>query len=79
MESVTQVYEAESSCSVGCLSVALTCCCLKVDTVNSECEKLKQANSELQRQRDNLEDEKEDVNKDKERQIKENQRWYVHD
>lgn len=46
--------------------------------VNSECEKLKQANSELQRQRDNLEDEKEDVMKDKERQIKENQRWSVY-
>lgn len=44
---------------------------------NGECDKLKQANTELQRQRDALEDEKDDVVKDKDRQVKENQRWCV--
>jgi len=47
----------------------------QIDAANAECEKLKQCNSELQRQRDGLEDEKDDVTKDKDRQIKENQRW----
>lgn len=51
-------------------------CYLQIDLVNAECDKLKQANTELQRQRDALEDEKDDVAKDKDRQIVENQRWW---
>ena len=43
--------------------------------MTAECEKLKLANAEVQRQRDAVEDEKEDERKDKERQIKENERW----
>lgn len=47
----------------------------QIDTVQAECDKLKQANTELQSKRDTLEDEKEDIVKDKDRQVKENQRW----
>ena len=47
----------------------------QIDNVTAECDKLKQANTELQSKRDSLEDEKEDVVKDKDRQVKENQRW----
>ena len=43
--------------------------------MTAECEKLKLTNTEVQRQRDAVEDEKEDERKDKERQIKENDRW----
>ena len=42
---------------------------LQIDSANAECDKLKQANTELQRQRDTLEDEKDDVVKDKDRQV----------
>lgn len=56
---------------VKCNTISLS----QIDAANAECEKLKQCNSELQRQRDGLEDEKDDVTKDKDRQIKENQRW----
>lgn len=47
----------------------------QIDCLRIECEKLQAANTELQRQRDQLEDEKEDILKDKIRQIKENERW----
>jgi hypothetical protein len=36
---------------------------------------LQSANTDLQKQRDMLEDEKDDIIKDKQRQIKENERW----
>lgn len=49
----------------------------QIEGLRIECEKLQSANTELQRQRDQLEDEKEDIIKDKLRQIKENERWLV--
>ena len=58
-----------------CCTLFFTVVTFQIDLANAECEKLKQANTELQRQRDTLEDEKEDVVKDKDRQVKENQRW----
>ena len=47
----------------------------QVETLRIECEKLQSANTELHRHRDQLEDEKDDIIKDKLRQIKENERW----
>ncbi len=49
----------------------------QIDGLTGENQKLQAVNAELQRQRDCLEDEKEDVIKDKLRQTKENERWYV--
>lgn len=49
----------------------------QVETLRIECEKLQSANTELHRHRDQLEDEKDDIIKDKLRQIKENERWYA--
>jgi DNA repair exonuclease SbcCD ATPase subunit len=49
----------------------------QAETLRIECEKLQSANAELQRHRDQLEDEKDDIIKDKLRQIKENERWFV--
>ena len=45
-----------------------------MDTLRSDCERLHQANTELQRQRDILDEEKEDLQKDRIRQVKENER-----
>ncbi len=47
----------------------------QIDSLRVECEKLQSANTDLQKQRDMLEDEKDDIIKDKQRQIKENERW----
>ena len=47
----------------------------QVDSLRVECEKLQAANSDLQRTRDRLDEEKEDILKDKLRQVKENERW----
>jgi hypothetical protein len=47
----------------------------QIESLRVECEKLQAANTDLQKQRDILEDEKEDTIKDKQRQIKENERW----
>lgn len=47
----------------------------QIDELTAEGQKLQAANTELMRQRDTLEDEKEDIGKDKERQVKENERW----
>lgn len=47
----------------------------QIENLRIECEKLQAANTELQRQRDLLEDEKDDIVKDKIRQLKENERW----
>ena len=41
----------------------------------AENSKLQAVNAEVQRQRDVLEDEKDDILKDKDRQNKENERW----
>ena len=49
----------------------------QIDSLRIECEKLQSANTDLQKQRDLLEDEKDDIIKDKQRQIKENERWYI--
>ena len=48
---------------------------LKIEVHQKEEERLRAANCELQRARDNLEDDKDDILKDKERQVKENERW----
>ena len=47
----------------------------QIDQLTIENQKLQAANAEAQRQRDVLEDEKEDVTKDKQRINKENDRW----
>ena len=47
----------------------------QIDQLTVENQKLQAANTEAQRQRDVLEDEKEDVTKDKQRISKENDRW----
>jgi hypothetical protein len=47
----------------------------QIDSLRIECEKLQAANTDLQKQRDILEDEKDDTIKDKLRQVKENERW----
>ena len=49
----------------------------RVEELLSEKEKLQAANAELQRQRDNVEDEKEDLLKDLARKEKELERRYV--
>jgi len=49
----------------------------RVEELLSEKEKLQAANAELQRQRDNVEDEKEDLLKDLSRKEKELERRYV--
>ena len=49
----------------------------RVEELLSEKEKLQSANAELQRQRDNVEDEKEDLLKDLSRKEKELQRRYA--
>ena len=46
----------------------------QIDSLRADCERLQQANTELQRQRDILEEKKEDLQKDKIRQVKENER-----
>jgi len=46
--------------------------------MSGEMKRLQTANSNLQKERDHIEDEKEDVLKDLERQTKENDRWYCH-
>ena len=46
----------------------------QIDSLRADCDRLHQANTELQRQRDILEEEKEDLQKDKIRQVKENER-----
>ncbi|CAF0803068.1 unnamed protein product [Rotaria sp. Silwood1] len=46
----------------------------QIDSLRADCERLQQANTELQRQRDLLGEEKEDLQKDKIRQVKENER-----
>ena len=47
----------------------------QIEAMREENERLKACNGDLQRVRDNLEDEKEDICKDKDRQVKENERW----
>ncbi|CAF4860155.1 unnamed protein product, partial [Rotaria sp. Silwood1] len=46
----------------------------QIDSLRADCDRLQQANTELQRQRDLLGEEKEDLHKDKIRQVKENER-----
>lgn len=46
----------------------------QTESLRIECDKLQSANTELQRHRDQLEDEKDDIIKDKLRQVKENER-----
>jgi len=46
--------------------------------MNAENQRLQAANADLQRNRDQLEDEKDDLRKDLERQTKENDRWCVY-
>ncbi|CAF4163203.1 unnamed protein product, partial [Rotaria sp. Silwood2] len=46
----------------------------QIDSLRGDCERLQQANTELQRQRDILGEEKDDLQKDKIRQVKENER-----
>jgi predicted nuclease with TOPRIM domain len=48
----------------------------QLDAMNAETQRLQSANSDLQRSRDQLEDEKDDLRKDLQRQVKENERWY---
>ena len=47
----------------------------QIESLRVECEKLQSANSDLHRARDQLDEEKEDIIKDKIRQVKENERW----
>ena len=47
----------------------------QIESLRVECEKLQAANSDLHRARDRLDEEKEDIIKDKCRQVKENERW----
>jgi rootletin len=50
----------------------------QLDSMTAELQRLQAANSNLQKDRDRVEDEKEDALKDLDRQIKENERWYIH-
>jgi chromosome segregation ATPase len=46
----------------------------QIDKLRADCERLQQSNTDLQRQRDIIGEEKEDLQKDKIRQVKENER-----
>jgi rootletin len=48
----------------------------QLDAMTGELQRLQAANSNLQKDRDRIEDEREDALKDLDRQIKENERWY---
>lgn len=47
----------------------------QLEAINAEHQRLQAANADLQRSRDQLEDEKDDLRKDLQRQVKENERW----
>ena len=46
----------------------------QMDSLRGDCDRLQQSNTDIQRQRDILEEEKEDLIKDRIRQVKENER-----